>query len=335
MNRIGQNQLVLPSEYLEIVVKTRELLRQNPEWRSRYLSYAHALTQNRDLIKTVRATFHEWLPLFVYINVTHARNAGSSVIFELRYLGQTVARLLVKDKVKISTAGFDDNNRRDFDCYIALASENWDGPAARAFRGHFKTRPALRNADSCRGNDEHRVESMMLTEFTRVKNKRLRHIKPVTIGGIRFPMPTPLCASNHKQIKYSGIYGGGIDILARTGTGGKATHLCIMELKDENVAAEPPREVMKQAVAYATFVRELLRSDAGPGWWNLLGFGGAIPDRLTLYAAVVMPFGSNPDSSFAGIELPIADDRIQLHFLYFQESQNAVSDFKTSLNDLI
>jgi hypothetical protein len=327
-------RLVMQSDYQRIVANTRELLQEKSEWRNRYLGYANQIAGNHDLIKAVRATFHEWSPLYLYLNVSNAKNAGKSVSFELRYLGQTVAKLTAKGKITISTAGFGENNKRDFDCELTLSNDHWDGIAARAFRSYFKTRPALRNSNSNKGNDEHRVESLMLTEFTRVKNKRLRQIKPVMIGGIRFPMPTPLSASNHKQIKYSGAYGGGIDILARTGTGGKATQLCIMELKDENTLKEPPREVMKQAVAYATFVRELLRSDAGPGWWKLMGFGGKIPKRLVLYAAVVMPFGKNPDQSFASINLPIEDDIIQLHYLYFEEDQNSVGNFQTSLREL-
>lgn len=322
------------SEYLKIVAASRELLLEQSEWRNRYLGYAERIASNHDLIKAVRATFHEWAPLYVYLNVSNAKNAGKSVNFELRYLGQTVAALTAKEKLTISTAGLVEQNNRDFDCALTLSNDVWDGMAARAFRNHFKTRPALRKPNSGKGNEEHRIESMMLTEFTRVKNKKLRQIKPVMIGGIRFPMPTPLGASNHKHLKYSGAFGGGIDILARTGTGGRATRLCIMELKDENTAKEPPREVMKQAVAYATFVRELLRSDAGPGWWKLMGFGGKIPKQLVLYAVVVMPFGDHPDQSFAGIKLPIEDDIIQLHHLYFKESQNSVGNFQTSLGNL-
>ena len=325
-------RIVMQSDYQKTVANTRELLQENPEWRNRYLGYANEIAGNHDLIKTVRASFHEWSPLYLYLNVSNAKKAGKSVSFELRYLGQTVAKLTDKGKITISTAGFDEENKRDFDCELHLSNDDWDGMAARAFRSYFKTRPALRNSTSSKGNEEHRIESMMLTEFTRVKNKTLRQIKPVMIGGIRFPMPTPLSASNHKQIKYSGVYGGGIDILARTGSGGKSTRLCIMELKDEDSLREPPREVMKQAVAYAAFVRELLRSDAGPGWWKLMGFGGKIPEKLVLYAAVVMPFGENPDQSFAGINLPIEDDIIQLHYLYFEESQNTVGNFQTSLS---
>jgi len=133
-------------------------------------------------------------------------------------------------------------------------------------------------------------------------------------------MPTPISASKHEPVKYSGIHGGGIDILARTGTGGKATHLCIMELKDENTKREPPKEVVKQAIAYATFIRELLHSDAGVKWWNLFGFRGErVPEPLELYAAIVMPSNKNNDITFQNMELSIENDTIKLHYIYFDD----------------
>jgi hypothetical protein len=157
-----------------------------------------------------------------------------------------------------------------------------------------------------------------LTEFSKTKNKELQYIKPVTIGRVRFPMPTPISASKHKHVKYSGIHGGGIDILARTGTGGKSTRLCIMELKDKNDKREPPKDAMEQALAYATFIRELLRSDAGVKWWELFGFGGEkVPEPLELYAAIVMPFNDNNDYSFGNMELNIERDIIKLHYIYY------------------
>lgn len=176
--------LVMQIDYQKTVVNTQHLLEEKPEWRNRYMGYANKITDNHDLISAVRATFHEWSPLYLYLNVTNAKNASNSVVFELRYLGQTVAKLAAKEKITISTAGFNETNKRDFDCELSLSNDNWEGMAARAFRNHFKARSALRNTDSSKGNEEHRVESMMLTEFTRLKNKTLRQIKPVMIGGI-------------------------------------------------------------------------------------------------------------------------------------------------------
>ncbi|MBA7477202.1 MAG: hypothetical protein GH158_04365 [Dehalococcoidia bacterium] len=315
------------SEFLSVVEETRLRLKDNSEWRARYASYAEKISDNLCFIKSVRSSFHEWSPLKVYLNVTSAKTAKNSVSFELRYMGQTVANLSGKtDKLhKLSTNNYETTNLRDFGCNIPLSGANWYGEDAAKFRGFFKNRKGNRNIGDHKKNEEHRLESLLLTEFSRIKNKTIRHIKSVTIGRVRFPMPTPISASNHKAIKYSGTNGGGIDILARTGTGGKATRLCILELKDENIKSEPPKEAIKQAIAYATFIRELLRSDAGAAWWKLFGSGGKIPEPLELYAACVMPSGLYNDYSFSNMDLDIERDIIKLHYLYFNEENNRIT----------
>lgn len=325
---------MLKNDFLSVIEETQFLLKNNSEWRGRYASYAKKVSENIAFIKSVRSSFREWSPLRIYLNTTSAQNAKNSVSFELRYLGQTVAKLSGREKKihRLSTKGFEKTNRRDFGCEICLSAADWCGNEAKAFRSFFKNKKIPRNTVINKGNEEHRLESLFLTEFSKIKGKKLRNIKPMMIGGVRFPMPTPISASNHKAVKYSGITGGGIDILTRTGTGGKATNLCIMELKDENKKAEPPKDAMKQAVAYATFIRELLRSDAGAAWWKLFGFGGKVPDKFELYATCVMPSNSENDYSFGNMELGIDDDIIKLHYLYFIEENNEITSVKTTLD---
>jgi hypothetical protein len=144
-------------------------------------------------------------------------------------------------------------------------------------------------------------------------------------------MPTPISASNPRNIKYSKHHGGGIDILVSTGTGGKATRLCIMELKI-NSGRRESKAAMKQAIAYATFVRELLRSSSGKDWWRLFGFDGEgeIPEPLELYAACVMPSSDDNDDSFRNMELRIAGDIIKLHYLYYLSGENGRIIVKTT-----
>ena len=60
-------------------------------------------------------------------------------------------------------------------------------------------------------------------------------------------------------------------------------------LKDENTKSEPPHKAVCQAIAYATFLRELIRSESGQKWWNFFGFGGNIPKELSLKAIIIMP----------------------------------------------
>jgi hypothetical protein len=198
----------------------------------------------------------------------------------------------------------------------------WDGKESEAFRKYFKNGP--RYTKFTKNNKEHCIESLLLTEFSKnTRNKVLRNIQPVKICKIRFPIPTTIKASKHGKLEYS-FLGGHVDILARTGSGGKATHLCIMELKDENNKSEPPKAALEQAVAYATFIRELLRSDAGAAWWKLFGFQRAIPKRLELFAACVMPSNDNNDYSFRNRECNVEEDTIKLHYLYFNEEQESI-----------
>lgn len=324
---------MIQREFNDVINKTRSLLNQNDEWRNRYEGYALKITKNLDFIKSVRESFRQWHPLTVYLNTTSAQNAKKTVVFDLRYYGQTVARLTGHEsgKHKLSTKGLEKNNLRDFDCDIQLNGVDWVGSEAAEFRKYFKHRKGPRKAENNSGNEEHRLESMWLTELLKKSGKALPHTKAVEIGKVRFPMPTPVSASNHKSVKYSGVHGGGIDIFARTGTGGVNTYLCIMELKDENVKSEPPKDALKQSIAYATFIRELLRSEGGRQWWTLFGFNGEIPKQLILYAACVMPSSSCNDYSFKEMTLDIDEDVIKLHYIYFVEKDNMITEIDTSL----
>ena len=309
------------NEFSRVIEETRRLLNDDSEWRGRYAVYAERIGSNTPSIASARRIFREWSPLKVYLNITSALAARGSVRFELRYLGQTVAELRGnKDKgFRINTQRYDRTNSRDFECRIPLAGADWRGEDAAGFRRFFRDRKGPRAVSANKGNEEHRLESLLLTEFSRKisRGKPLLGIQPVTIAGVRFPMPTPISASNPARIRYSGTRGGGIDILARTGRGGRATHLCIMELKIEG-GSRQSRTAMRQASAYATFIRELLRSDAGAAWWKLFGFGGReVPNQLELYAACVMPFDKRNETSFGRSELRIDSDSIRLHYVYF------------------
>jgi hypothetical protein len=317
------------SDFMDVIKETQLLLKSNNEWRDRYAGYTKKINDNIDFIKSKRSEFHEWSPLYLYLNVSSATNAKRSVSFELRYLGQTVANLTAKENgdPRLSTNNnLERTNQRDFGCSILCQPpEEWVGKNARKFCHFFKNREGRRNTLDNKRHDEHRLESLLLTKFSENKDKVVQNIRPVMIDDrIRFPMPTPISASNHKAVKYSGAHGGGIDILTRTGTGGRATRLCIMELKDENNKREPPKEVMKQAVAYTTFIRELLRSNTGAYWWGQFGFKGqVVPEPLELYAACVMPSDLKyNDTSFGGMKLDVDGDTIELHYLYFTEKEN-------------
>ena len=273
----------------------------------------------------------------VYLSVSKVKNAtASKASFDLRYAGQSIAELIVEKKTgsPFSRVSYEvtltidseraQTNQEHFNFppkneKVICGSFDWNGETAKRFRKHFHQ--DLGRAKDAKGkNQEHKFESVILTDMRKTKSvgKKLIAVQPVLLCGERFQMPTPIQASNVKNdsIKYAKQYGGGIDILARAGTGGKATNLCVIEVKDENTSSESPQVAMKQAIAYATFIRELLRASNGKEWWNLFGFRGEIPESLTIFTVVAMPEGTK-DEVFEGAEIAVGDqDKFVLHYIF-------------------
>lgn len=333
--------IIMNTEFGEVVSTTAELLNENREdWEPRYSRYADTILSNIDKIQAVQKTYSEWLPMKLYMNVPHAPKARKKVRFELRYMGQPVANLESKDTLRLSTTRRQQAaNKKYFGCVIQLDNADYTGPESMEFRDFFKDMDR-KNPRSVKinGNEEQRLQSLLISEFSRTgkNDKALSNIQPVKMAKIRFPMPTPISITDHRKIHYSGIDGGTIDLLARTGKSRQATTLCVMELKDENLASAPPIEALKQAIAHAVFIRELLRSssdsgDIGCKWWSLFGFTGSIPPKITLCAACVMPAKSNIDTSFTDMEIAVGSDIIRLHYLYFDEEDNRIKKIQTSL----
>lgn len=317
----------------DVIKEAQDLLLKNSEWKNRYKGYAGNLLANIAVIKSNRSGFNEFPPLYFYISTTNAKNAKTKLLLDVRYRGQSVATLKAnKNDITISTKGHDDKNLRDFNCNIKLNNISWRETQVTEFRKFFKNRLNSRNTGNNKKNEEHNVENLLLSEFSKrnSKSKQITGIQPIKIGGIRFGMPTPISASNHKALKYSKQNGGGIDIYARTGKG-RATYLTVIEVKDENNSKEPPKDALKQAIQYAVFIRELLRSDCGENWYEIFGFNGAIPNNLTIRAVCAMP-NNNSDKSFAKHTYLIGVDKIECHYVYFKYDGKQISDFQTSLN---
>ena len=334
-----ENELRL-GEINDIVFETLRLIRTNDEWIGRYREYARLITDNLDDIKQARKAFREWSPLKFYLNVTNAKKASIRLTLGVRYQGQEVAELIFNKAkneapmLNTTSNNYEKKNSDYFGWQKSLDMVDWHGAEAKAFRNFFKKNPP-RIDTIAKHNEEHRLESLLLSEFSKNKSaeKALQNIQPVKIEGIRFPMPTPISASNHKAIKYSKSYGGGIDILARVGKSGYSAKLCVIELKDENDPKEPAIEVIKQAAAYAVFIRELLRSESGSDWWKLFGFNKPLPKKLTLYATCAMPSGEGNDYYFANKEIQIKEDVIRFHYIYFREADNSIISIESSLNN--
>lgn len=324
-----------------VIKEVQKLLSENTEWVERYKTYAEKMKENRNFLEEYRKKFYESRPLHFYITTTNAKNA-KKLILDVRYRGQSVATLTAnKDNISISTYSIKDKkdimNKRDFDCIIKLdKNTKWGDINASKFRSFFKNRVYSRNKTyNNKGNEEHFVESLLLTEFSKRSgiNKPILGIQPIKFCGIRFGMPTPISASDHKKVTYAYQMGGGIDILARTGGGRNSTYLTVIEVKDENNKDEPPKEALKQAIQYAVFIRELLRSEIGKDWYEILGFRGNIPKNLTIRVACALPYKNDNemDKSFEKSIYSIENDKIECHYIYFQYDGKQLNHFHTSL----
>jgi hypothetical protein len=311
-------------DYKEVVSDVNGLLASQKEWEERYAAYAKSLSVNENDYRDSRKKFQVNSPLYVYTNITQAKGTCE---YDLRFAGQSVATIkVVRGKVFISTKNKDKSNKKFFEFTTPLHNTDWNSPDANKFRKHFK------NCEKNGKSPEHQVENRLLAEFRkklRADDKKLCNIQPVTLFGQFFQMPTPFTASG-TEIKYSKEKGGGIDILSRIKHLDNKPNLCVMELKDENKAAESPAKVMKQAVAYATFIAQLLRSKSGNEWYRLFGFNSNVPENLTIDVAIVMPADTIRNEKF-GEELEVCSNTtLKLYSLYFEKDSY---DFTGSLKD--
>lgn len=335
-------------DYSKTVKRVRELLKLNTEWQSRFDGYINLLnSESLSKMKKARGSFYVTEPFHLYMNLTTAKNNAASttaIIFELRFHGQSVAEVSTdvsnSDKVclkvtppkKLLTKAFNTAKmEKKLDALIVYSKMGkllWHSDEAKDFRRIYLELDSKINTDKivkkALSEPEHDMECELLKNFSQKSSvgKEIPYILPVMIGdtGARFQMPTAIKASSAKDgiIEYSNS--SGIDILARVGKG-RGTKLAVLELKDSYSKSEPPEKAMHQAVTYATFIRELLRSDCGDKWWKFFGFGGDIPQKLEIKAIVVMPYNANAETDFGGAELPIDNDSIKLGYIYRTDIQ--------------
>lgn len=322
-------------EFEDVIVTTQEELRTHKsEWEGKYIKYLHKSALNLESIKNKRQKFHKWGPLSIFYTIGRAKDNSS--YFNIRYQGQSVGEIIVSNKdevsLRISETQFKNNcNEKYFKGYpkeICIpGSFNWKtSKEAKAFREFFKGDPGKK------GHPEHRCENLLLREFSKSdgENKSLRGIQPVTITkDLFFQMPTPISASGDKPYYSDGK--GGIDILARrNGT------LVVFELKDQYSSNnETPTKVIKQAIAYATFLVELCKTSACDDFWKLCGFNGTAHGNETINVSVLLPDPGKDEKelSFANQELyvPGSKMKIKLHYTFFRIDGETASITRSTL----
>lgn len=320
------------SEFTAVKDEVLGLLEQNKEWVERYAHYIEEISSNREQTELCYGKFSSTKPFAYYITTSKLLNQPFS--FSMRFMGQEIATINAKnDTIIIDSIKQAKGNKEYFECEQVLDKADWNSTEARDFRSYFV------NCEKKVGkSEEHKLESNLIEELSKTvaNEKFLTNIQPVKIkNSLRFPMPTPISSSG-KSVRYSGRYGGGIDILARCNG-----NLTVIELKDEYNSNEPPEKAMKQAIAYATFLHSLLRSEKGNGhdWYKFFGYKTALDkkEKLTINVVVAMPHNpnGNDDKSFANEVIQLGnDDKLVLHYMYLHVNNNSfeIKEIDTSLN---
>lgn len=326
-------------EYMATIEKVQDLLDKNSEWRCRYAEYIGKLGDITEKLKKAKRAFRLPAQLCLYMKYTMAKENSTrdDSVFELRFRGLSVAEVTVHADGRVTfcvtnpmtQAGKGSMLRREMvrrgrtgDAAV-LASYagqvfDWRAKQGSTFRRIFRDLDADMGNDAIPYKKEHYMESTLLGNYAQSSSvgKEVIYLQPVMMAGTsaRFQMPTPIGASHIvkkgiSSISYGGDGGGGIDILARAGSSGRRK-LAVLELKDKHDKDEPPEKAICQAIAYAAFLRELLRSDCGKAWYEFFGLGGGVPAQLTIKAVIVMP--NEPDQkerpldrSFGGYKLPV------------------------------
>ncbi|MBQ3944463.1 MAG: hypothetical protein II670_02490, partial [Alphaproteobacteria bacterium] len=281
------------------------------------------------------------------IGSAYTTNPKKDIHFDLRFWGQSIATVIVpknsksNNKLIIDKKKFVTRNNKekfkgvlDLDIFKNECNEySWAGNnLVQQFKQFFKSYTGEA------GQEEHKCENLLLKELYKSgKTSKLRNIQPITIdkgeSKIFFQMQTPISASKD-DISYS-TKGGGVDIMARYGKGVNMK-LIIFELKDTYTqfgGKDDEEDVIKQAIAYATFIARLCETDYANDVWNLFGFEENSPRGKIIAASSLLPDPQNdifPSYCGSIINVPNSDYKIELNCTYFDKSTFKIT--RSSLN---
>ena len=338
----------------EEIVKevTRFLIKKNDVWKKLYEGYAKEILgvnkegvcdhlieyeqEGKAFNKSLKSPFH------LYSTFTTSKEGDC---FDLRVLGKSVGKVEIKTKkIKLKEEKIKELFERGVEpnSYISI------GDLLRVFKSNKIKKDYIQTKPK-----ECQVESQMLNLFAELKgdNKPIK-IQPVTVGNAFIQFQTPISASNHKELPHfqasieRGAKGGGIDILARIRhEKGYASRLAVIEIKDENKPSETQDVVMQQAIAYATFIAFLMRSDFGNFWWTIFCRNKSSKPILKqsfrlppIDVISLMPYSEENKREGCLDELKIkipgkADVRLQPYTLYYIKQEDGSITFKGTLLD--
>lgn len=300
-------------EYKKLVSTVQEELQRNTGWISKYDSYAKNLLKNEKAFIDARKLFREYPPLHIYLTMGIVNNNQKQ--FDLRYLGQSVGTINVKDEsvmLKVSDSQAE-NSRKYYGYKLGTMNVPWgsDGKAA-AFRRFFKS-----EVQGMPRQKEHMYESALFSEMGKKKsdNKALCNITTVGFANTRIHMKTAVKGSSSGEVNDKG--GGEIDLLCRRSikAGRGESRLVVIEIKDENKKSESFDKVMKQAISYAVFMSELIHSGAGENWMKIWGMKNQKRNSMTIDCVVAMPQGKTIPG-YAGDRIELNNGHaLELHYI--------------------
>lgn len=290
-------------------------------------TWLDSLNDGAENLGLAKKEFHRWAPLGVYVSVTKARGRG---VFSLRFLGQEVAKLIVKnEEVYLELSGHADKNKKWFAVTLADGRYLWRGPQAKLFRSAFKDLELTKKGAAKVRSLEHRIESKFIIEMSKGSGKfgleDLR-IQPVVIAA-KFPlqMPVPISANTGKPESTTGY----IDILARHRLKNNRTNLSVWELKKPGAYQHAASQAYIYAATLLHVIRHLKR---GAEWLKLFGFNyRKVPDSLEIEAVVAIDrnqkasFEKERDILAKDSLFRVGNDRIRLFAAYYREEAEAIT----------
>ena len=345
------------AEFKAVIDRVTQLLENNKdEWEKRYDEYIELLNNTVvcDNIKNASGKFRLPQNLQRYIPITMLKKSskGLDVFFDLRYLGKSVANVNVYQNEGIKF-GFK-RKCRDFkfnanELFTPDQCIDDDQHSNCWYNKNHKTVTKFKHLfkSGAKGikNNEAKFESLLLkamkSESGNGSNFKGINITPIKVADVGFfQMPTAVSASHVKDgveaITYSSSSssGGGIDIMARMNLG-RNSRLTLFELKDHNKEqSETPDVVIKQALAYATFIVKLIKFK-GDSVWKAFGYNGGHSTIINVCCLLPNKLDNGKEAEipdFAKKQIELDGYTLELHYMYFDiDKDGNVSIARSSL----
>lgn len=364
--------------YQDIANDTERELTENRGWVERYYKYYNDInpdSSTANYVKEVVKSFRCENGLTKYTSIGRVMNSSKVVDVDLRINGHSVAAYKTMLTEEVKKAIDDDittNDRRKIiressfiefheeglnevvssdslfkEVFSDLAEKyksstvKWNSKEATEFRR------VMKGIESKSTHSEHTIESQLLKRLSSKKSagKPILGIQPIKLCDAFFQLVTPLKASEAGKkdiVSYSkddngrDRAGGGIDILARIKN---IPELCVIELKDNYTDEEKPTKAIKQAIAYATFLDRLIRSDQSKGglWYKkIFTKDSTLKEQIKINAVIAMPYREDDriieeDRELAGKKINLkTGDIIELHYLFFDKKCLYDDDMKVT-----